>query len=132
MAGTLYLVPTPIGNLGDISQRMADTLAQADFIAAEDTRVSIKLLNHLGLKKPMVSYHRHNTDSGGRAVLDRLLSGRELRPGDRRRDARHLRPRRGAGGPVRRPGDPGVSHPWSLCPGSRSGGLRPAHRPLHL
>ena len=55
MAGTLYLVPTPIGNLGDISQRMADTLAQADFIAAEDTRVSIKLLNHLGLKKPMVS-----------------------------------------------------------------------------
>lgn len=75
MAGTLYLVPTPIGNLEDISQRMADTLAQADFIAAEDTRVSIKLLNHLGLKKPMVSYHRHNTDSGGRAVLDRLLSG---------------------------------------------------------
>ena len=75
MAGTLYLVPTPIGNLGDISQRMADTLAQADFIAAEDTRVSIKLLNHLGLKKPMVSYHRHNTDRGGRAVLDRLLSG---------------------------------------------------------
>ena len=75
MAGTLYLVPTPIGNLGDISQRMADTLAQADFIAAEDTRVSIKLLNHLGLKKPMVSYHRHNTGSGGRAVLDRLLAG---------------------------------------------------------
>lgn len=75
MAGTLYLVPTPIGNLGDISQRMADTLAQADFIAAEDTRVSIKLLNHLGIKKPMVSYHRHNTESGGRAVLDRLLAG---------------------------------------------------------
>ena len=71
MAGTLYLVPTPIGNLGDISQRMADTLAQADFIAAEDTRVSIKLLNHLGLKKPMVSYHRHNTDSGGRSSTAR-------------------------------------------------------------
>jgi len=75
MAGTLYLVPTPIGNLGDISQRMADTLAQADFIAAEDTRVSIKLLNHLGLKKPMVSYHRHNTETGGQAVISRLMAG---------------------------------------------------------
>jgi len=75
MAGTLYLVPTPIGNLGDISQRMADTMAQADFIAAEDTRVSLKLLNHLGLKKPMVSYHRHNTESGGQAVISRLMAG---------------------------------------------------------
>ena len=75
MAGTLYLVPTPIGNLGDISQRMAQTLEQADFIAAEDTRVSIKLLNHLGLKKPMLTYHRHNTETGGQAVLDRLLAG---------------------------------------------------------
>ena len=75
MAGTLYLVPTPIGNLGDISPRMADTMAQADFIAAEDTRVSLKLLNHLGLKKPMISYYRHNTEAGGRAVLERLLAG---------------------------------------------------------
>lgn len=75
MAGTLYLVPTPIGNLGDISQRMADTLAEVDFIAAEDTRVSIKLLNHLDIKKTMVSYHRHNTESGGQAVLDRLMAG---------------------------------------------------------
>ena len=75
MAGTLYLVPTPIGNLGDISPRMADTLAQADFIAAEDTRVTVKLLNHLGLKKPMVTYHRHNTGSSGPAVLGRLLAG---------------------------------------------------------
>ena len=75
MAGILYLVPTPIGNLGDISPRMADTMAQADFIAAEDTRVSLKLLNHLGLKKPMISYYRHNTEAGGRAVLERLLAG---------------------------------------------------------
>ncbi len=75
MAGVLFLVPTPIGNLGDISRRVADTLAAADFIAAEDTRVSIKLLNHLGLKKPMVSYHRHNTEAGGQAVLARLLAG---------------------------------------------------------
>ena len=75
MAGILYLVPTPIGNLGDISPRMAETMAQADFIAAEDTRVSLKLLNHLGLKKPLVSYYRHNTEAGGQAVLERLLAG---------------------------------------------------------
>lgn len=75
MSGTLYLVPTPIGNLGDISRRVEEALAQADFIAAEDTRVSVKLLNHLGLKKPMLTYHRHNTDSGGQAVIDRLLAG---------------------------------------------------------
>ncbi len=75
MAGTLYLVPTPIGNLGDISKRMADTLAQVDFVAAEDTRVSLKLLNHLDIKKPMLSYHRHNTQTGGPQVLARLRAG---------------------------------------------------------
>ena len=75
MAGTLYLVPTPIGNLGDISRRAAQVLAEVDFIAAEDTRVTLKLLNHLELKKPLLSYYRHNTDAAGRAVLDRLLAG---------------------------------------------------------
>ncbi len=75
MSGTLYLVATPIGNLSDLSPRAADTLAQADFIAAEDTRVTMKLLSHLGLKKPMVSYHEHNKASAGPAVLSRLLSG---------------------------------------------------------
>ena len=77
MPGTLYLVPTPIGNLGDISRRMADTLAAVDFIAAEDTRVTVKLLNQLGLKKPMVSYYRHNTGASGAAVLSRLLAGED-------------------------------------------------------
>ncbi len=75
MSGKLYLVPTPIGNLGDISRRMADTMAQADFLAAEDTRVTVKLLNHLGLKKPMVSYHRHNFSTAGPAIVQRLLAG---------------------------------------------------------
>ncbi|MCI7473568.1 MAG: 16S rRNA (cytidine(1402)-2'-O)-methyltransferase [Clostridiales bacterium] len=75
MTGILYLVPTPIGNLGDISQRIADTLEAVDFIAAEDTRVTLKLLNHLGLKKPLISYYRHNTEAGGQAVLGRLLAG---------------------------------------------------------
>ena len=75
MSGVLYLVPTPIGNLGDISRRMADTMAEVDFIAAEDTRVTLKLLNHLDIRKPMLTYHRHNTETGGQAVLDRLLAG---------------------------------------------------------
>ena len=75
MSGILYLVPTPIGNLGDISQRMAEALEQADFIAAEDTRVSVKLLNHLGLKKQMVSYYRHNTETSGPAILALAASG---------------------------------------------------------
>ena len=75
MTGTLYLVPTPIGNLGDISRRCAETLAAADFIAAEDTRVSLKLLNHLEIKKPLVSYHEHNKKESGPRILERLLAG---------------------------------------------------------
>ncbi|MCD8004778.1 MAG: 16S rRNA (cytidine(1402)-2'-O)-methyltransferase [Oscillospiraceae bacterium] len=75
MAGRLYLVPTPIGNLGDLSARAAEALAGADFIAAEDTRVSLKLLNHLGLKKPLTSYHRHNCADAGPAILRRVLDG---------------------------------------------------------
>ena len=75
MAGTLTLVPTPIGNLGDLSPRSAEALAQADFVAAEDTRVTVKLLNHLGLKKSMMPYYRHNVQEGGEAILRRLLAG---------------------------------------------------------
>ena len=75
MAGMLYLVPTPIGNLGDISVRCRKTLAEADFIAAEDTRVSLKLLNHLELKKPLVSYYEHNKSFKGEKILDRILAG---------------------------------------------------------
>lgn len=75
MAGMLYLVPTPIGNLGDISQRCRETLETADFIAAEDTRVSLKLLNHLGIKKPLVSYYEHNRAESGPKILERLLAG---------------------------------------------------------
>jgi len=75
MSGKLYLVGTPIGNLGDISPRAVDTLASADFIAAEDTRVTLRLLNHLGIKKPLVSYHEHNKESMGEAIVSRLLAG---------------------------------------------------------
>ena len=75
MAGMLYLVPTPIGNLGDISIRCKQTLEEADFIAAEDTRVTVKLLNHLGIKKSLVSYFEHNKAQKGNVILDRILAG---------------------------------------------------------
>ena len=75
MAGMLYLVPTPIGNLGDISIRCRETLEKADFIAAEDTRVSLKLLNHLGIKKSLVSYYEHNKAFKGDVILQRILAG---------------------------------------------------------
>ena len=75
MAGILYLVPTPIGNLGDISARCRETLESADFIAAEDTRVSLKLLNHLGIKKSLVSYYEHNKAFKGDKIVERILAG---------------------------------------------------------
>ncbi len=75
MAGMLYLVPTPIGNLGDISIRCKQTLEQADFIAAEDTRVTLKLLNHLEIKKSLVSYYEHNKTQKGEQIVARILAG---------------------------------------------------------
>lgn len=75
MSGSLILVPTPIGNLGDISPRAVEALETADFIAAEDTRVSIRLLNHLGIKKQLISYHENNKLKSGPQILSRLLGG---------------------------------------------------------
>ena len=75
MSAMLYLVPTPIGNLGDISQRCRETLEAADFIAAEDTRVTLKLLNHLGIKKSLVSYYEHNKATQGSRIVERILGG---------------------------------------------------------
>ena len=75
MAGTLYIVATPIGNLEDMTPRAAATFGSVDFIAAEDTRVTLKLLNHLGLKKPLVSYYEHNLKERGRAILERIQAG---------------------------------------------------------
>ena len=72
---TLYLVGTPIGNLADISQRALKTLSEVDFIAAEDTRNSMKLLMAYGIKKELVSYHEHNRASSGERIVGRLLSG---------------------------------------------------------
>lgn len=75
MPGILYVVSTPIGNLNDLTPRAAQTFAEASFIAAEDTRVTVKLLNHLGLKKPMVSYYAHNAAQRGETILSRILAG---------------------------------------------------------
>ena len=75
MSGELFIVGTPIGNLGDLSLRAAKTLEEVDFIAAEDTRVTLKLLNHLGLKKPMVSYFEHNKRERGEIICAKIEAG---------------------------------------------------------
>ncbi len=71
----LYLVGTPIGNLGDLSPRAVEVLGSVDFIAAEDTRVTLKLLNHFGIKKPLVSYYAHNLRERGQEIVARILAG---------------------------------------------------------
>lgn len=75
MSGKLYIVGTPIGNLGDISPRALETLEKCDFIAAEDTRVTVKLLNHFEIKKPMISYFEHNRREKGELIAERILQG---------------------------------------------------------
>lgn len=75
MSGILYVTGTPIGNLSDLSPRAAQTLEEVDFIAAEDTRVTLKLLNHLGIKKPMISYYEHNKRERGEVICGRIEAG---------------------------------------------------------
>lgn len=75
MAGKLTLVGTPIGNLGDLSPRARRALEEADFIAAEDTRVTLKLLNHFGISRQLVSYYQHNKERSGERILERILAG---------------------------------------------------------
>lgn len=75
MSGKLFVVGTPIGNLGDISPRGLETLENCDFIAAEDTRVTLKLLNHFEIKKPLISYFEHNKFEKGPYIIDRILKG---------------------------------------------------------
>ena len=77
MSGTLYVVGTPIGNLSDWSPRAVDTLGTVDFIAAEDTRVTLKLLNHFGIKKEMVSYYEHNRRERGEIITARIAAGED-------------------------------------------------------
>ena len=104
MSGTLYIVATPIGNLGDLTPRAAETFAKADFIAAEDTRVTLKLLNHLGLKKPMVSYYAAQSQRAGRLYSGPHRGRGILRAVQRRGYARRFRPRGGHRAGRTRPG----------------------------
>ena len=76
--GTLYLVPTPLGNLKDITLRALDTLKEVDIIAAEDTRHTLKLLNHYEIKKPLLSYHEHNRREAGKKILELLAQGKHV------------------------------------------------------
>lgn len=75
MAGTLYLVGTPIDNLGDMTPRAVEVLSQVDFIAAEDTRVTGKLLSHFGIAKPQLSYFAHSSGQRARQIVDRVAAG---------------------------------------------------------
>ena len=75
MSGKLYVVGTPIGNLEDFSPRAVRILGDADFIAAEDTRVTLKLLNHFEIKKEMLSYYEHNKNAKGNLIIERILKG---------------------------------------------------------
>lgn len=78
MSGTLYLVATPIGNLDDITLRAIKVLKEVDFIAAEDTRHSLKLLNHLEISKPLISYHRHNEDIKSELLIEKLSDNKNI------------------------------------------------------
>ena len=77
-SGTLYICATPIGNLNDISARVLDTLREADLIAAEDTRHSLGLLTHYGIRKPMISSHEHNKNERAEELVGRLLAGENV------------------------------------------------------
>lgn len=78
MSGKLYICPTPIGNLEDITYRTLRVLNEVDLIAAEDTRHSVKLLNHFEISKPLTSYFEHNKDSKGIYLINKLLEGENI------------------------------------------------------
>lgn len=132
MAGMLYLVPTPIGNLSDISARCRKTFEEADFIAAEDTRVTLKLLNYLELKKPLVSYYEHNKLESGPKIVRRIQEGETCVLVSDAGLPRHLRPRRRLSPPVRRGRVDGLRNSGSVRARDGAFHLRPSHGKILL
>jgi len=78
VSGKLYLIPTPIGNLKDITLRALETLKSVDIIACEDTRQSLKLLNHFNIRKTLISYHKHNENGKSEDIINRLIEGKNI------------------------------------------------------
>ena len=78
LSGTLFLCATPIGNLGDITLRVLETLKNVDLIACEDTRKTLQLLNHFDIKKPLTSYYEHNKNEKGPYLIERLKNGENI------------------------------------------------------
>ena len=97
MSGTLYLCATPIGNLEDMTFRVIRILKEVDLIAAEDTRNSIKLLNHFEIRTPMTSYHEYNKIEKGRKLVEKLTGGQGCCAHNRCRHSRDIRSGRRAG-----------------------------------
>ena len=97
MEGTLYLCATPIGNLEDMTFRAVRTLREADLIAAEDTRNSVKLLNYFDIHTPMTSYHEYNKYEKGKKLVEKLKEGKNIALITDAGNTGNIRPRRGAG-----------------------------------
>lgn len=132
MSGTLYVVGTPIGNLSDFSPRAVQTLREVDFIAAEDTRVTQKLLSHFQIKKPMISYYQHNLRERGEEILARIEAGENCAIVTDARYALHLRSRGGSGRAVCGQRHSYGRHSRSISCHLRPGGFRTSHLPLLL
>lgn len=132
MAGKLTLVGTPIGNLSDFSPRAVEALRECDFIAAEDTRVTLRLLNHFGIHKTLVSYYEHNKRDRGAQLIARLEAGENAVLVSDAGDACDLRSGRRLGSPLPRAADLGRGGAGAECGDHRAGGVRAADRPVYL
>jgi 16S rRNA (cytidine1402-2'-O)-methyltransferase len=131
-AAALYIVPTPIGNLNDISQRALETLQQVDFIACEDTRHTAKLLSHYQISTPTWALHDHNEQHKSEQLVGRLLAARAIALVSDAGTPLDQRPRLSPGQPLSRSRCPGDCPARPLCRHHGPVGGRPADRPLRV